>query len=65
MKYQGIDKFEYKYIKLSINLEKSIDKLNQEGESGWEVIKLFEPQTALYGDVFKVLLKRKITEVEV
>jgi len=63
MIYQGIDKFEYKYIKLGISPQRSVDILNSEGADGWELIKLFEP--LMGGDIFRGLMKRKITEVEV
>ena len=63
MIYQGIDKFEYKYVKLSISPQKSIDILNSEGAEGWELIKLFDP--LMGGDIFKALMKRKITEIKV
>ena len=63
MKYQGIDKFEYKYVKLGISPQRSVDILNSEGVEGWELIKLFEP--LMGGDIFRGLMKRKITEVEI
>ena len=60
MQLESYDKFEYKYIKLSTSIQKSVDILNVEGAEGWEIVKLFDPQTALCGDVFRALLKRKI-----
>ena len=57
------DKFEYQYVKLSTSLEYSINKLNAEGINGWEVIKLFEP--TIVGDIFRALMKRKLTRTEV
>lgn len=65
MKYVAIDKFEYKYVKLRTSLPGSIDYLNEEGKNGWEVIELFKPNAPIAGDVYKALLKRRITEVEV
>ena len=65
MQLESYDKFEYKYIKLSTSIQKSVDTLNVEGAEGWELIKLFEPQTALCGDVFRALLKRKIIVTKV
>lgn len=61
MQLESYDKFEYKYIKLSTSIQKSVDTLNIEGTEGWELIKLFEPQVPLGGDIFRALLKRKIT----
>ena len=64
MKYQGIDKFEYKYVKLGISPQKSVELLNVEGAKGWELIKLIDV-SPIAGDVYRAILKRKITEVEV
>lgn len=61
MMLESYDKFEYKYVKLSISPQRSVDILNSEGSEGWELIKLFEPQASLGGDIFRALLKRKIT----
>ena len=65
MQLELYDKFEYKYIKLSTSIQKSVDTLNIEGTEGWELIKLFEPQAPLGGDIFRALLKRKITVTKV
>jgi hypothetical protein len=62
---EAYDKFEYKYIKLSTSINISVDKLNECGIEGWELIKFFEPRNALLGDTFAALLKRKITRTEV
>lgn len=65
MKYQAIDKFEYKYIKLRTSLPGSVDILNEEGKNGWELIELIKPSAPMGGDVYKALLKRRIMEVEI
>ena len=62
---EAYDKFEYKYVKLATSIQRSVDILNSEGAEGWEVIKFLEPKNALIGDVFTVLLKRKITQTEI
>ena len=60
---EGYDKFEYKYVKLAISPQRSVDILNSEGSEGWELIKLFEP--SMGGDIFKGLMKRRITTTKV
>lgn len=63
MTLEYYDKYEYKYASLSFSIERSVLVLNKEGEEGWELIKLFEPE--LGGDSYKALLKRKITVAKV
>jgi len=58
MMLESYDKFEYKYVKLSISPQRSVDILNAEGAEGWELIKLFDP--LMGGDIFKGLMKRRI-----
>ena len=65
MKFQGIDKFEYKYVQLGTNLPSSMKTMNGLGQEGWELIELFSPYKPLSGDIYKGLFKRKITEVTV
>jgi hypothetical protein len=60
---EAYDKFEYKYVKLATSPQRSVDILNSEGSEGWELIKLFEPLRG--GDIFKGLLKRRITTTKV
>lgn len=60
MQLESYDKFEYKYIKLSTSIQKSVDTLNAEGAEGWEVIKLTNPASGITGDIYRALLKRKI-----
>lgn len=62
MKFQAIDKFEYKYETLYSSIESSINALNFLGEKGWELFELKYPKSA--GEPYKALLKRKITEYE-
>lgn len=57
---ESYDKFEYKYVKLSTSLMRSIDLLNEEGNEGWEVIEIMHP-AAIGGDVYRAIMKRKIT----
>jgi hypothetical protein len=59
MQLESYDKFEYKYIKLSTSLMRSIDLLNEEGKEGWEVIELMHP--TISGNIYEAVLKRKIT----
>ena len=61
MKFQTIDKFEYKYEELSSSIHKAIIKLNELGKEGWELIKIENP-TSYVG--YKALLKRRITEYD-
>lgn len=65
MKYQAIDRFEYKYVKLRTTIFASVNILNDEGKEGWELIELTKPIAPCNGDVYRGLLKRKITEIEV
>jgi hypothetical protein len=59
MKLQAYDKYEYMWPNLSgFSLKAILDKFNQLGQEGWEVI-IFSL------DSCQALLKRKITEVEV
>ena len=59
MKYQAYDKYEYMWPNLSgFSLKAILDKFNQLGQEGWEVI-TFSLNNC------QALLKRKITEVEV
>ena len=63
MVLESYDKFEYKYVKLSISPQRSVDILNAEGSEGWELIKLFEP--LMGGDIFRGLMKRRIITTKV
>lgn len=59
MKLQAYDKYEYMWPNLSgFSLKAILDKFNQLGQEGWEVI-------TFSLDNCQALLKRKITEVEV
>ena len=59
MKYEAYDKYEYMWPNLSgYSLKGIIDKFNQLGQEGWEVI-------TFNLDNCQALLKRKITVVEV
>ena len=59
MKYQAYDKYEYMWPNLSgFSLKAILDKFNQLGQEGWEVI-TFSLNNC------QALLKRKITEVEI
>ena len=62
MKYQAIDKFEYKYVALYSSIEPSVIALNSLGKEGWELIEIKSPKSV--GEQYKALLKRKITEYE-
>lgn len=63
MMLESYDKFEYKYVKLSISPQRSVDILNSEGSEGWELIKLFDP--LMGGDIFKGLMKRRIITTKI
>ena len=63
MKYQAIDRFEYSYQVLSRSLAESVEKLNKLGKDGWEVIQFRNPTSQ--SGTHSVLLKRRITEIEV
>ena len=59
MKLQAYDKYEYMWPNLSgFSLKAILDKFNQLGQEGWEVI-------TFSLDNCQALLKRKITEIEV
>ena len=59
MKLQAYDKYEYMWPNLSgFSLKAILDKFNQLGQEGWEVI-------TFSLDNCQALLKRKITEVEI
>jgi hypothetical protein len=59
MKLQAYDKYEYMWPNLSgFSLKAILDKFNQLGQEGWEVI-------TFSLDSCQALLKRKITEVEI
>ena len=57
--YEAYDKFEYTYVGLGMSPQRSVDILNEKGKEGWELIKLFNP--VMGGDIYKGLMKRKIT----
>ena len=63
MTYQGINKYEYKYVILYSSIENSITILNNLGNEGWELIDLFKPSSV--GEQYKALLKRQILEINV
>ena len=60
---EAFDKFEYNYIKLSTSINKSINELNYYGNEGWELIHLESPK--MTGDIYRGLMKRKITRTQV
>ena len=60
--YEAYDKFEYTYVKLGMSPQRSIDILNEMGKEGWELIKLFDP--TMGGDIYRGLMKRKITSTK-
>lgn len=60
---QGIDKFEYKYVNLSLSINSSIKNLNSLGQEGWEVIELVKPKSS--GDIYNAWLKRRITVTKI
>ena len=60
MVYEYYDKFEYSYVSLYSRIEPSIERLNELGKEGWELVKLFEPQTV---EQYKAILKRKIMSI--
>ena len=66
MKYQAYDTYEYKLYECGGLSPKSIiQKMNELGKEGWEVISTFGQNKFPSIDIASFLLKRKITNIEV
>ena len=65
MKYQTYDTFEYKLYECGgLSLTAVINRMNEFGKEGWEVIRTYGNSTYPNINITSFLLKRKIINIE-